>query len=411
MKQNYLKSVVSVALVTASSTVLANGLALNEQSASTAGTAHAGRASAAIDASTIYGNPAGMSRLDRAQVTVGGAYIMADSEVSGVRGGAPGEAEDDFVPPSFVPFGYYVQPLSDKIAVGVGLYVPFGVTSKYEDDFKGRTHGLHSEVKVITLQPTISYQLTDRIAIGAGITFNRIEGKLTSAPRPLPGLELNADLEGDDNTLGYNVGLLVAITDNLDWGITYHSKTDFELEGDIELSSGPASLNGTYDASLGITMPESVDTSLTYELNRWTLHAGVTWTRWSRLEKLDIKVPSSSALATRADQELNWEDTWAYSVGAAYQLNSEWKLRGGVAIDKSPTNDQYRTVRIPVSDRQIFTVGAAWSPTPDWTIDMAYGYLAEDKGEVTQGKGTSNYYHAEYDNFAHILTASATYRF
>jgi long-chain fatty acid transport protein len=47
------------------------------------GTGFAGRSSSAEDASTVYGNPAGMSRLKREQFTVGGAAVIAKSDISG----------------------------------------------------------------------------------------------------------------------------------------------------------------------------------------------------------------------------------------------------------------------------------------------------------------------------------------
>ncbi|MEK1843481.1 MAG: outer membrane protein transport protein, partial [Pseudomonas sp.] len=54
----WIKVTSAMALLSASSIAGANGIALNEQSASSAGTAYAGRSSSALDASTIYGNPA-----------------------------------------------------------------------------------------------------------------------------------------------------------------------------------------------------------------------------------------------------------------------------------------------------------------------------------------------------------------
>lgn len=425
MKTGYLKYALAAVVATASTPILANGLALNEQSASTAGTAYAGRASSALDASTIYGNPAGMSRLERPQVTAGAAVIVADTDISETsRNTAAGSTDGDMVPTSVIPFGYYAHPLNDKLALGIGLYAPFGAETDYEDSFAGRAHGLQSKIQVITLQPTISYAITDRVSVGAGITFNRIDGKLTSAPS-LPvlvgGDEFNVDVEGDDESIGFNLGVLVAITDNLDWGITYHSKLDFELSGETEVSgmAGPGpigSLNGTYDGRLSITMPESVDTSLTYRMDQWTFFAGVTWTRWSRLEGITIHndgVPQlpgllggiSDAIAT-SKSALNWEDTWSYAVGTSYQLNPEWILRAGYAFDESPTNDEHRTVRIPVSDRNILTVGAGWTPTPNLTIDMAYAYIMEDEGLVEKET-----FSADYENTAHAFSAQMTYRF
>lgn len=71
MKKVMLKTSLGVAVALASSQLLASGFALNEQSISSMGTGFAGRSSSAEDASTVFGNPAGMSRLRREQFTVG----------------------------------------------------------------------------------------------------------------------------------------------------------------------------------------------------------------------------------------------------------------------------------------------------------------------------------------------------
>ncbi|MEH6502250.1 MAG: outer membrane protein transport protein, partial [Pseudoalteromonas distincta] len=66
-----LRTALALAVAAASTQALANGVAINEQSASSMGTGFAGRSSSAQDASTVFGNPAGMSKLDRAQVSGG----------------------------------------------------------------------------------------------------------------------------------------------------------------------------------------------------------------------------------------------------------------------------------------------------------------------------------------------------
>ncbi len=77
------QNLLAVAVAVASSQVFAAGFALNEQSISSMGTGFAGRSSSAEDASTVFGNPAGMSRLKREQFTVGGAAVIAKSDISG----------------------------------------------------------------------------------------------------------------------------------------------------------------------------------------------------------------------------------------------------------------------------------------------------------------------------------------
>ncbi|MEH6492710.1 OmpP1/FadL family transporter [Halopseudomonas sp.] len=424
-KATWIKGSLAVAISALAHPVLANGLSINEQSASGMGTGFAGRSSSAEDASTLFGNPAGMSKLDRAEVSGGLAVIKAKTDISDARGTFPGSNDGDMVPLSAVPFGYYVTPLNDDWHFGVGVYAPFGVISDYEDSFQGRYHGVYSKVQVVTLQPTLSYRVNDRLSVGFGPTINRIDGKLTSAvPNALaPGVGADTDvnIKGDDVGYGFNAGVLVDVTDALAWGLTYHSKVDYKLEGRTRVTNAPVipipgvpSLNGNYDASLDFTSPESVDTSVTYQLNDlWTLYAGATWTRWSQLQEITVEnsgVPAlyASQLGT-VTEELKWKDIWSFAVGAAYQVNPSLVLRTGFTVDPSPTDDNDRTARIPVSDRKIFSLGAGWDINQDVTLDMAYSYLYESKGEVNYDEAPT--YNAEYQNSAHGVSAQLTYRF
>ena len=428
-------TVLALAVSSASGYALANGLAINEQSISGMGTSFAGRSSSAQDASTIYGNPAGMSRLGR-EVSVGGAYIHAKIDIKDANGRyangqqVPGTNDGDMVPNSVVPFGYFVTPVDDRLHFGLGVYVPYALISNYEHAFQGRYQGQASKVEVITIQPTVSYKITDKVAIGFGPTINRIEGKLNSNVNFGSTQDGQVKIDGDDTAYGFNVGLLADLTDDLTFGLTYHSKVSYKLKGNTEVSGANSQLNpvtnalvsrlnGKYDASLNITLPESTDASFTYRLNNdWTVYAGATWTRWSRLQSIDVQnegtptLPGLGSPLATVSEELTWKDTWSYAVGAAYQLNPQWVLRAGMAIDPSPADNGNRNVRIPVGDRKTFSVGAGWSPTKEMTIDVAYAYLWEDDVSVNRpATATKAGYSAKYDNSAHGLGAQLTYRF
>ncbi|MFV3381449.1 MULTISPECIES: OmpP1/FadL family transporter [Pseudomonas] len=428
MKKAMLKTSLGVAVALASSQLFAAGFALNEQSVSGMGTGFAGRSSSAEDASTVYGNPAGMSRLKREQVTVGGAAVIAKSDISG-RGASvagrslPGETDGDMVPTVGVPMGYYVKPLDDHWSVGFGVYVPFGLVTDYGGDDAARYWGKKSHVEVITFQPTVSYAFNDKVSVGFGPTINRIKGELGSNllnPRS-PGFnDGEVKVKGDDTAVGYNIGVLVQATDNTRVGLTYHSMVDYKLEGKTRVSTpliGP--FNGDkFDASLKIKTPESVDLSITHELNdQWTLYAGSTWTRWSRLESIvvenDVPGPLKGSQFETITEEQNWHDTWAHAIGAAYKVNKEWTLRAGFSVDQSPTNNHDRSPRIPTGDRKAVSFGAGWSPNDDMTIDVAYSYLWEEDTKVNVGSQTNpkGAYQAKYENSAHGLGASLTYRF
>jgi long-chain fatty acid transport protein len=369
-----------------------------------------------------------MSRLKRQQVTGGLAAIDASTDINDASGSQRGTNKGDMVPFTAVPMAYYVKPIDDQWAFGLGVYAPFGLITDYESGFQGRNFGSKSEVKVVTFQPTVSYAFNDKVSIGFGPTINRISGTLESAlTTPLSPNDGNVQIKGDDIGYGYNIGVLVQATDTTRVGLTYHSKVKYKLEGHTEVSPGAgtpgALLRGArYDASLDITTPESADLSVTQDLNdAWKLYAGATWTRWSRLKDITVQNEGVTASAggllapgalSTVEEKQNWHDTWAYAIGTSYQLNKQWVLRTGLSFDQSPANNTNRSPRIPTGDRTIFSLGAGWSPTEDLTIDVAYSYLKEEKVKVNnRNQQLGQSYSAEYENSANGFGVGATYRF
>jgi long-chain fatty acid transport protein len=432
MKKTMIKSSLSLAITLASTQLFASGFALNEQSISGMGTGFAGRSSSADDASIVYGNPAGMSRLKRQQVTVGVAAIDAKTDISDTSGRSSGTNKGDMVPFTAVPMGFYVNPVDEHWAFGLGVYAPYGLVTDYESSFQGRNFGSKSIVKVVTFQPTVSYAFNDKVSIGFGPTINRISGALESTlnlsgvTAPITGRgagDGRVQVKGDDVGYGFNAGILVQATDTTSVGLTYHSKVTYKLEGHTEINPGsgvpPALLSaGRYDAKLNLDTPESVDFSVTQVMNdAWKVYAGATWTRWSRLEDITVKNSgvSGGALAPRLfgtiTEEQNWHDTWAYALGTSYQLNKQWVLRTGLTFDQSPTNNDNRSPRIPTGDRTIFSLGAGYSPTEDITIDVAYSYLKEEDVKVRNASALGQTYNAKYENSANGFGLGLTYRF
>ncbi len=429
MKKVMLKTTLSLAVAMASSHVFASGFALNEQDVAGMGTGFAGRSSSAENASTVYGNPAGMARLEGQQVTGGVAAIDASSNIKDVSGRSTGTNKGDMVPFTAVPFGFYTNKLNEQWAVGFGVYAPFGLVTDYESGFQGKAFGSKSEVTVITFQPTVSYAFNDRVSIGFGPTINRIAGTLESDINlPVAGTgSNNIKIKGDDTAVGFNAGLLVQATDTTRVGLTYHSKVKYKLEGHTEVTKGtnvPASLlnNGRYDASLKIDTPESWDFSVTQDMSdAWKLYAGATWTRWSRLKDITVNnegvsaAAGSGALAPQIvgtiKEDQNWHDTWAYALGTSYRVTKQVVLRTGLTFDQSPTNNKDRSPRIPTGDRTIFSLGLGYDVMPNMTVDLAYSYLKEEPVKVARSNALGQSYNAKYENSANGFGLGVTYKF
>ncbi|NWE77793.1 OmpP1/FadL family transporter [Pseudomonas yamanorum] len=427
MKKKMFKPTISLAVAIASSHVLASGFALNEQDIAGMGTGFAGRSSFADNASTVYGNPAGMSRLEGQQITGGVATIDASTDIKDASGRSFGSNKGDMVPFTGVPFGFYTNKLNDQWAIGFGVYAPFGLVTDYENGFQGRAFGNFSKVSVITLQPTVSYAFNDRISIGFGPTINKISGKLESdlALISNPAVpDTNITVKGDDTAVGFNVGILVKATDITSIGLTYHSKVGYKLHGQTEVTAialtAPVLASGQYDASLKIETPESYDLSVTQDLSEaWKIYGGTTWTRWSRLKDITVNnegvtsaggIQAPAILSTITEPQ-NWHDTWAYAVGTSYQITKQVVLRSGLAFDQAPTNNTDRSPRMPTGDRTIFNVGLGYAVTDNMTVDLAYSYLKEESFNVKNSNALGSSYNAKYENSANGFGLGVTYKF
>lgn len=385
----------------------AAGFALIEQNASGLGNAYAGAAAVAEDASTIFFNPAGMTRLPGRQIVVVGHLIKPQAEFSGtvspaIGGGAGGDAGSW----SFVPNGYFAYRLTPKIHLGVGLNSPFGLKTEYGPGWMGRYQAIKSEVKTVNLNPSIAYKLSDTLSLGAGLNIQRIEAVLTSlqplgappAPTPL------VTIKGDDYGWGYNLGALWQATPATRIGLSYRSEVAYTLEGTSSTSNpSVTSLNGPVTAD--ITLPASASLSLFHTLSsQWDLLADVTWTGWSSFDRLPIQ-----GTVNKTTPE-NWQDILRYSLGATWHMSDKLSLRGGLAYDEAPVSDRYRTPRIPDGARTWVALGGQYRLSGRGALDFGYAHLFVNSPEL-QSTDNGTTLNGQYDSQVDILSVQYTHSF
>lgn len=359
----------------------AAGFALSEQSVSANGTANAGRASDAVDASVVYNNPAAMHKLKQAQITTNVSFIDADTKIKNQQTLIPGNSKGDIVPHTFIPSGFFTSGDQGGWAWGVGAFGSFGLKTNHNAGYAGRVYGDKSDVKVTTVQPSVSYKVHDKVSVGLGVTLNQIEAYLSRATGP--GAATTAQLEGDDIGYGFNIGTHFEITPETQVGLIYRSKVKYKVDNiEAKAKLGPnvfAVLSPKATAS--IATPESVELGITHNLSDKTkLHATSSWTRWSRFKSLAVNDNASGALVT--EEQFNWKDSMAYAVGVSHALDDKLTVRAGVAYDNTPVAPADRGVRLPSGDRRVVSVGAGYALTPNQIIDVSYMFLDEERADV-----------------------------
>ena len=398
-------------IATFSGSAWSAGFALNEQSIKSMGMSQAGRSATAADATTLFANPAGMTQLTGTNMSGNATFIYAPADIENAQGSQAGTNNGDMIPPTWVGAGFMTHQMNDQLTIGIGNYAPFGLATNYESSFQGRYFGDKSKVKVIAIQPTIAYKLTPELSIGMGISVSKLEGLLSAYSIALTH---PVEVNGDDISYGYNVGVLWQVMPQTRIGFDYRSKTDYNLKGTTELTGTGIE----FPATLDISTPATFELSVSHELNpNVNIHGSVGLTQWSVLEKLVIENGGGASGAFKTSiEELDWKDSWAYSVGADWKMDDALTLRAGLGIDKTPVTDSHRSVRVPSEDRTVLSVGLSYDINDKMSIDAAYMYLKEDTAHVNASKSVSSIngpitYSADYKGIAHLIGAQLNMKF
>lgn len=427
----------------------ASGFALVEQSVKQVGSAVSGGAASAEDASTIFFNPAGMTRLDGKQLVVGAHYIIPSAEFSGgattnplfggaaISGGDGGDAGSG----SLVPTLFYAHELNDRMVLGLGISAPFGMRTEYDDDWEGRYHAIKSDVQTININPSVAYKVNDRLSLGAGLNFMRASAELSNAVDysaacigavgaatcagfglATPGTAATDGtivIEGDDWGYGFNLGLLYELDQGTRVGLAYRSKVKQRLTGTADFTAPNATAQAVLgavladtDATAEVTLPASLSLSVTTQVApKWEVMADVTWTEWSSFDELRIEF--DNPLKSDSVQPENWEDTYKVSLGFNYHYNAKWTWRGGVAYDRTPIpSAEERTPRIPGNDRVWLAAGVSYQASPSMTFDFALAHLFVDDTDIEATDSSFGHVlSGSYDSDVNIVSAGLSWQF
>lgn len=450
------------------------GFAIIEHSAQGLGTAFSGGAASAADGSTVYFNPAGMSRLEGTQVHAAGHVIITSFDFTDTgsfqatpAGNLPllptASRSDDGGTIGLVPNLYYVRDLAPGWKFGLGVNAPFGLRTEYGRNWVGRYQAVESDILSINVNPSLSFKVSDDLSFGFGVNAMYLRAKLSNAidfdavcrgsvapavvagsglvPPPaipatvaatctgLPGSgssEGFVENEADDWGFGINAGLLYQVTPTTRVGIAYRSEVHHELEGDANFTVpagiaagafGPATqgtiatLFADTSARANLDLPASLSASLHQRIgDKFTLLADATWTGWSSVQELRIDFGTPGQ--PDGVETLGWDDTWRLSLGLEYAHNDRLTLRTGVAWDESPIpNAAARTARLPDNDRVWLAFGASYRVSDRLSADFGYVHLFVDDTDIQRTGSTGSVLRGTYDSQADILSAQVRYRF
>jgi long-chain fatty acid transport protein len=413
-------------LVAAAVPSSAAGFAVENQGARAMGFAGAYVAQAA-DPSAIFYNAAGIGFLKGKQLYVSGGFGSYNTDFVGEGPYPPvGTLESTDRPFTVVPSLYYSQQVSDTVRVGVGVNKPFGYRAQWENPstFTGRFICVDCEVKTIGVNPTVAWQVRDRLAIGFGVDLRfssfKLERRILADPAAFPVPTDVASLVVDsesDTEVGFNVGLLASPSDTVTIGLAYRHKVsgDFGATGTFtQIRTGNAAVDAAVAAALPtpqaavvqFEFPSTFAAGLAVKRGYWTVEGDIVWTFWSSFDTVRVSFPGTTGFDTNLP--MNYESTWQGRLGVEYQLSQTWALRVGYAYDHGPQPTTTVSPFLHDSNRHGFGGGATYK-YGNVSVDLMARYLNYRHRDTM---GTSRYgYDGVYESSGFQLGAAIGFRF
>jgi long-chain fatty acid transport protein len=249
------------------------------------------------------------------------------------------------------------------------------------------------------------------------------------------GRDAVSEVTGNDWSVGFTLGAIFeywkgdenTFFQNGRFGVSYRSGISHTLQGSANFRNVPAITavgspvqfpqpNAFQDvffnqnATAELNLPEIYHFSLYQRFARqFAMLGDIAWTRWSALQSVPIVFQNP---ATPADVlQLNYQDALRYAVGFEWYAAKNFTLRLGFAYDETPIRSaDFRTPRIPDSNRYFLSAGFRWSPFRFMDIDVGYAHLfvldplenfTDKQGHNLRGK---------FDAAIDIVSAAVTFR-
>ncbi len=341
-----------------------------------------GGAAIADDATTNYTNAAGLTRIDTEQVVLVGTGVLAttrfEGDISMGRSAETGKATANVL--AAIPAFHYAMPLTDRIAIGTSVTMPFGGGTDYPEDSIARTTVLKGQMFTPTLTQSVAYRFTDHLSIGAGLDLQLFWSTINNV------IEINNRQAAFNNSgtgwdMGWHVGGLYEFTPRTRFGVSYHSGTDQTAYGTSTLE--PSELGGeleSNDYNVTFNFPAYIVLSGYHEFNdRWAVALNYSYTWWDVYKAITLK---DTAIGDLPPGEQNFSNTWAISGGVYFTLNNKWSFAVGGLRDHTPTNDVDREIAFPESDVWAINVAVRYKMASNMVVDLGYAHPFYEEVDV-----------------------------
>ncbi len=394
------KFFIAALAILSAATLKAEGYQINTLSARQLGMGHTGTA-LKLGAENMIFNPAGLAFSDKtlditASVTGIKALASADYE------GSTYHTQNGLSTPMAINAAFRIY---DNLQAGVSFYTPYGSSINWTRDWPGAVLSQKVNLKIFSLQPTVSWRIIPGLSVGAGmmITWGNVKldkalisGKSYNSVASLMQMPLLHDhaaaasvtLTGSSQvSLGANVGVMYDIDRRWTVGASFRTEMRMKVKaGEAAVDYATDEARRLLESKIGLIHKANFKASMPapYVLNfgvaykpvdRLQLAFDAQLTGWGVYKDLNIEFPEH---LSAFDQHIvkDYKNSWCFKLGGEFALTRRFDVRAGLMVDTSPVNLEHYNPETPGMTKIEPTVGFSFRPVDRLSVDVAFMYIA-----------------------------------
>lgn len=331
-------------------------------------------AALAEDASTGIVNPAGLVRIEHAElvVAVDPAFTTTDFDGtvtiyngSSIDSQESGTVKGRLEAPLLAI--HYSYPLTSYLVYAFSFNNPFGQSAHFPND--AITSSTVTDAMLITwnLANSLGYKINDEWSIGGGIDIQRMDFESESL-FPYIVMDTYTQNEANDWSVGYHGGVLYQFNNEMSRiGFNYRSQVRHDAQGD---SYSTLFFSENHNFSVKLTLPQIFTLSGYHQLNdRWAIMGTTEFSQWSVFDQIEMH---NIVFVGNVDVLQRYRNTWTFMAGTYYQMSETIRLGVGARYEETPMNDRYRSIEYP--DSNLWVLGFSGSYQFNKVVRLELGY-------------------------------------
>lgn len=351
------------------------------------------------DATSLFTNPGSAVFLDENGATLGVTAAIAKGTFTDAQTNKVYHTDNPLKTPfnASAVFG----DKEGKWRYGLTVFTPFGSTNKWKPESAGRFDVKEISLLSISIQPTVSYKIHEKLGIGIGLayTYGNVDIQRDLPVQFNDGRFGETQIKSDANGFNVNAGIYYQASEKLALALTYRSPLKMKSSGGTVDFDVPASLEGNFPSQgikATLPLPQIFGIGMTYKPHdQWVINAEAYLSDWNDYDIIDIDFEDQPVAGEPSTQLIrHYKNGYNFRAGVEYLPGKNYELRAGISYSMTPINSRYMSPDVPDANRINPAIGGSYIFSENFRIDAALlmeFIHRESHNIVTDIQGTYNF--------------------